>query len=117
MQSSCKDGVLCVVHLIETSTLSTIERFETLSTLLKSSACVKVGISSLLFYFNALMAVGALLTLSLIDFTLSNARRFYSSMENPLAVKGLTTSPLSKNTVIVIRELKKVHHQFQLPGI
>ena len=26
---------------------------------------------------------------ALIDFTLSNARRFYSSMENPLAVKGL----------------------------
>ena len=26
---------------------------------------------------------------AIIDFTLSNARRFYSSMENPLAVKGL----------------------------
>ena len=26
-----------------------------------------------------------------IDFTLSNARRFYSSMGNPLGVKGLTT--------------------------
>ena len=25
----------------------------------------------------------------IIDFTLSNARRFYSSKENPLAVKGL----------------------------
>ena len=36
---------------------------------------------------NALTAVGALMTL--IDLTLSNARRFYSSMGNPLAVKGL----------------------------
>ena len=35
----------------------------------------------------ALTAVGALMTL--IDFTLSNARRFYSSMGNRLAVKGL----------------------------
>ena len=38
-------------------------------------------------YINALTTVGALMTL--IDFTLSNARRFYSSMENPLAVNGL----------------------------
>ena len=36
---------------------------------------------------NALTTVGALMTL--IDFTLSNARRFYSSMGNPLAAKGL----------------------------
>ena len=36
---------------------------------------------------NALTAVGALMTL--IDFTLSNARRFYSSMGNPSEVKGL----------------------------
>ena len=36
---------------------------------------------------NALTAVGALR--ALIDFTLSNARRFYSSMGNPLADKGL----------------------------
>ena len=35
----------------------------------------------------ALTAVGALMTL--IDFTLSNARGFCSSMGNPLAVKGL----------------------------
>ena len=38
-----------------------------------------------------------LLTLSLprvplTDFTLSNARRFYSSMGNPMGVKGLTTA-------------------------
>ena len=39
---------------------------------------------------NALAAVGALMTL--IIFTLSNARRFYSSMGNPLAVKGLIYS-------------------------
>ena len=37
---------------------------------------------------NALTAVGALR--ALIDFTLSNARRFYSSIGNPLAAKGLT---------------------------
>ena len=37
-------------------------------------------------WFNALTAVGALMTL--IDFNLSNARRFYSSMGNP-KVKGL----------------------------
>ena len=43
-----------------------------------------------LLYFaliDALTAVGALMTL--IDFTLSKARRFYSLMGNPLAVKGL----------------------------
>ena len=50
-------------------------------------------ISSLVFVslvktrLNALTAVGALMTL--IDFTLSNARRFYSSMGNPSAVKRL----------------------------
>ena len=42
------------------------------------------------FPINALTAVGALMTL--IDFTLSNARRFYSSMGNRLAVKGSTAS-------------------------
>ena len=36
----------------------------------------------------SLTAVGALMTL--IDVTPSNARRFHSSMGNPLAVKGLT---------------------------
>ena len=38
---------------------------------------------------NAFKAVGALRIL--LDFTVSNARRFYSSVGNPLAVKGLTT--------------------------
>ena len=41
-------------------------------------------------FIKPLTAVGALRVLS--DFTLSNARRFYSSMENPLAGKGLTAS-------------------------
>ena len=31
--------------------------------------------------------------MALIDFTLSNARRFYSSMGNPLGLKGLTLFP------------------------
>ena len=39
---------------------------------------------------NPSTAVGALR--ALIDFTLSNGRRFCSSMGNPLAVKGLTAS-------------------------
>ena len=39
------------------------------------------------WWFDTLTTVSALMTL--IDFTLSNARRFYSSMGNPLAVKGL----------------------------
>ena len=34
--------------------------------------------------------------MTLIDFALSNARRFYSSMGNPLAVKGLIFSTSSK---------------------
>ena len=38
---------------------------------------------------NALTAVGAFMIL--LDFSLSNVRRFYPSMGNPLAVKGLTT--------------------------
>ena len=36
---------------------------------------------------NTLTAVGALMTP--LDFTLSNARQFYSSIGNPPAVKGL----------------------------
>ena len=39
--------------------------------------------------FNPFRAVGALMTL--IDFTLSNTRRFYSSMGDPLALKGLNS--------------------------
>jgi len=49
----------------------------------------------LVYFINALTAVGALVTL--IDFTLSNARRFYSSVGNPLAVKGLNDIRLTRN--------------------
>ena len=55
--------------------------------------------------FNAFTAVGALTTP--IDFTLSNARRFYSAMGNPLAVQGLTTSkttsPAINNVLTAVR--------------
>ena len=44
---------------------------------------------------NALTAVEALMTLT--DFTLFNARRFYSSIGNPLAVKGLKLLLFSLN--------------------
>ena len=39
---------------------------------------------------NPLTPVSAKWQMALIDFTLSNARRFYSSMGNPAAVEGLT---------------------------
>ena len=45
--------------------------------------------------------------MTLIDFTLSNARRFYSSMENPTGVKGLRglkTSKLFKWWLVRSRE-------------
>ena len=32
--------------------------------------------------------------MALVDFTLSNARQFYSSMGNPLGVKGFKSCPL-----------------------
>ena len=54
-----------------------------------------------LLYFaliDALTAVGALM--SLIDFTLSNARRFYSLMGNPLAVKGFISKVVQSDSVI-----------------
>ena len=40
--------------------------------------------------------------MTLIDFTLSNARRSYSSMGNPLAVKGI-------NRIFVLALLSGVH--------
>ena len=52
----------------------------------KFEVCDRSDINSV----NALSALDALMTLK--HFTLSNARRFYSSMGNPLAGKGLTTS-------------------------
>ena len=58
--------------------------------------CARNLFKSKYIFFNASTAVGALMTL--LDFTLSNARRFYSSMRNPLAVKGLIQQePLSGN--------------------
>jgi len=48
---------------------------------------------SLGFCFIPFTAVGA--HRGLIDFTLSNVRRFYSLMGNPLAAKGLRTSKTS----------------------
>ena len=43
---------------------------------------------------NPLVSVSAVMTL--IDFTLSNARRFYSSMGNPSDTEGLTVTDLKK---------------------
>jgi len=42
--------------------------------------------------------------MALIDFTLSNARRFYSSMGNPLGLKGLMhflTIPLGPSVLLM----------------
>ena len=47
---------------------------------------------------DALTAVGALMTL--IDFTLSSARRFYLLMGNLLAVKGLISKVVQSDSVI-----------------
>ena len=47
--------------------------------------------------------------MALIDFTLSNARRFYSSMGNPLGLKGLnlvhitTILSYTSATIIIIK--------------
>ena len=41
--------------------------------------------------FNPSVSVSALMTL--LDFTLANARRFYSSMENPSDTEGLRKTP------------------------
>ena len=54
-----------------------------------------------IWYLNFGLTLQPGLTLSLprvtlIDFTLSNARRFYSSMGNPTGVKGLTTARFIK---------------------
>ena len=43
----------------------------------------KISVKTKIAFFNALTAIGALMTL--IDFTPSNARRIYSSMGNPSA--------------------------------
>ena len=57
---------------------------------------------------NAFTAVGALR--ALIDFTLSNARRFYSSMGKPLVVKGLRGGLHSKVTVCIICFMTRFIH-------
>ena len=48
---------------------------------------------------NALTAVGSLK--ALLDFTLCNARRFYSSMGHPLVVKGLII------TISILKSVKR----------
>ena len=48
--------------------------------------------------------------MALIDFTLSNARRFYSSMGNPSGLKGLNTGKLFLN-------FQANEMQLVLPGI
>ena len=50
--------------------------------------------------------------MALIDFTLSNARRFYLSIENPLGVKGLTTS--SPKTYVPIKALLNANSAISL---
>ena len=57
------------------------------------------NVQSIAFIFNPLTAEWALR--ALLDSTLSNARRFYSSMENPLDGKGLNTGR---------RELQYLNH-------
>ena len=42
--------------------------------------------------------------MTLIDFTLSNARRFYSSMENPFAVKGLNKKTSERRWSVRLKE-------------
>ena len=52
--------------------------------------------------------------MALMDFTLSNARRFYSSMGNPLGVKGLTTwkANVPVNIIDASRVKKSVSFMF-----
>ena len=69
-----------------------------------TQCCLNVIISKFCLIWN--VALGSiLLTLSLprmplIDFTLSNARRFYLSMGNPTGVKGLTTARFTQKLVL-----------------
>ena len=68
-------------------------------------------------------SIGALMTL--IDSTLSNARRFYSSMGNPLDIKGLkgeaVEEPLSRavyvrfySSKVSDKQEKQVTHTYKL---
>ena len=56
--------------------------------------------------------------MALIDFTLSNARRFYSSMGNPLGLKGLTGAERGSNKLNLcqILKLKGPSHAMRLHG-
>ena len=45
----------------------------------------------------------------LIDFTLSNARRFYSSKGNPLALKGLTAQT-TQNPKLALSSSPRIRH-------
>ena len=60
----------------------------------------QIFLGPLLISFNPSVSVSALMTPQAIDFTLSNARRFYSSMGNPSDTEELTTpktmSPLKE---------------------
>ena len=47
-----------------------------------------------------------------IDFTLSNARRFYSSMGNPSDMKGLTTSKTMSPLMKMLLELNRCEDFF-----
>ena len=63
---------------------------------------------------SALTAIGALMTV--IDFTLSNARRFYLSMGNPLAVKGLlTTSKTMSPLINALTAVGALNPMFDMP--
>ena len=60
-------------------------------------------------FFNPLTAEWALR--ALIDFTLSNARRFYSSMENPLDGKGLNLSWRVRSAYLDIMVYWLIYHK------
>ena len=52
--------------------------------------------------------------MALIDFTLSNARRFYSSMGNPLEIKGLNVISFPQRAKLGIF-FHYINMQFVLP--
>ena len=90
-QCTCHSGFLwnsCILQyaaaLLQSKVVNDLEAGERKRYFFYSS-CRGVGM-----LVNPLTAEGALT--ALIDFTLSNARRFYSSKGNPLDGKGLTTS-------------------------
>ena len=62
----------------------------------KDITSVRASDNRLQTHLNPSVSVSELMTL--IDFTLSNARRFYSSMGNPSDTEGLTTPKMSPLT-------------------